>query len=330
MKWKTKTAVVTGACGFIGSHLVEELVELGTKVKCLTLYDARGSMGWMDDVAPEIRSEVEIVAGDIRDAGMMSKLISKDDVVFHLAALIGIPYSYHAPSSYIETNINGTFNILEAARNNGASRVLVASTSEVYGTAVKVPIAEDHPLQAQSPYSASKIAAEKISESYYKAFDLPVTVMRPFNTYGPRQSARAVIPTILMQILDGRSEIRLGDPEPTRDFNYVKDTVAGMIALAGCKHAAGRVVNIGTGTEISIGDTVKTAANLLNGKITITSDNQRLRPEKSEVRRLCADNSLISTLTNWKPQTTLEKGLLLTIDWMKKGVGQYQPDRYYI
>jgi NAD dependent epimerase/dehydratase len=330
MNWKGQPVVVTGACGFIGSHLVEDLVRRGAAVRALTFYNARGSNGWLDDTSAEAKKSVHTIAGDLRDTEFVRRLIRADDMVFHLAALIGIPYSYEAPRSYIDTNITGTLNVLEAARREGAKRTLVISSSEVYGTALRVPIDEDHPLQAQSPYSATKIAAEKIAESYYRSFGMPVTIIRPFNTFGPRQSARAVIPTILMQLITGKPEIRLGDPTTTRDFNYVSDTVEGLVRLAECEAAIGRVVNIGTGTDVSIQHVAETAQRLLNCQAPLVTDPGRTRPPGSEVRRLCADNALLLSLTGWRPPSRMEDGLLRTIDWLKKEIGRYDPEKYYV
>ena len=336
MNWNQQTAVVTGACGFIGSHLVEALVARGAKVKALALYSARGSNGWLDSIAPEARAAIEIVQGDVRDTELVRNLVGEGDVVFHLAALIGIPYSYQAPRSYVETNIQGTLNILEAVRQKQARRALVVSTSEVYGTALRVPIDEQHPLQAQSPYSATKIAAETMAESFFRAFGTPVTVVRPFNTFGPRQSARAVIPTIIMQILGGAKALKLGDPTPTRDFTFVADTAEGMIRLAECEAAVGRVVNIGTGRDVSIGEVARIAQSVMGcaDSIPLDTDSRRLRPEASEVRRLCAGNALLRELTGWAPPFRLEEGLKLTADWMKtwlkKDGSGYDPERYYV
>ena len=330
MNWKGQPVVVTGACGFIGSHLVEDLVRRGAAVRALTFYNARGSHGWMDDLSPDVKKSARVIPGDLRDTEFICRLIQTDDVIFHLAALIGIPYSYEAPRSYIDTNIIGTLNVLEAARREGARRTLVLSSSEVYGTALRVPIAEDHPLQAQSPYSATKIAAEKIAESYYRSFDMPITILRPFNTFGPRQSARAVIPTILMQLIAGKPEIRLGDPTTTRDFNYVTDTVEGLIRLAECDAAIGRVVNIGTGTDVSIQHVAETAQRLLGCQAPLVTDPGRTRPAGSEVRRLCADNTLLRSLTGWRPPSRIEEGLQRTIDWLQKEIRHYDPEKYYV
>ena len=328
--WRGRHAVVTGACGFIGSHLTEELLRLGADVTALAFYDARGSVGWLNDIDPALRKKVRIISGDIRDSEQMLSLVTKNSVVFHLAALIGIPYSYVAPRSYVETNVTGTLNILEASRRNKAQKILVISTSETYGSAIRVPINEQHPLQAQSPYAASKIAAEKLAESYYRSFDLPVTVIRPFNTYGPRQSARAVIPTILTQVLNGKKEIVLGTASTTRDFNFVKDTVTGMIKLAECSEAIGKTVNIGTGSEISIKETAERIARITGKKITIRSDRMRVRPGASEVLRLCADNSLLKSLTGWAPKPRIEEGLRITAKWFKSRAGDYDTERYYV
>ncbi len=323
-------AVVTGACGFIGSHLAEDLARRGTRVRALVMYDPRGGQGWLDAADPALRSAMEIVAGDVRDAEQMRRLVAPGSVVYHLAALIGIPYSYHAPRSYVQTNIEGTLNILEAARAAGAGRVLVTSTSEVYGTALRVPIDEDHPLQAQSPYSASKIAAEKLAESYVKAFELPVTVVRPFNTFGPRQSARAVIPTILMQLLARCPELELGDVTPTRDFNFVADTVEGLIRLAECPAAAGQVVNIGTGVDVSVGQVAELAQQAVGYRAPIKAAAGRVRPAASEVRRLVADNTRLKQLTGWAPPVRLEEGLRLTAAWLQKELPRYDTKRYYV
>ncbi len=330
MKWHGHKVFVTGACGFIGSHLVEQLVRNGAEVKALAFYDARGTTGWLEDISPEVAENMDIVSGDVRDAEHMSRSMRDVDTVFHLAALIGIPYSYIAPRSYMETNLSGTLNILEAARNNNVNRTIVVSTSEVYGTAITVPISESHPLQAQSPYSASKIAAEKLAESYNRAFNLPVSVIRPFNTYGPRQSARAVIPTILMQALDNKSSITLGDPDTTRDFNFVLDTVEGMVRIAEEEKAVGKIINIGTGIEHSIADVVRTTAELDGAKLEIEENNSRKRPPASEVRRLCADNSLLKEITAWQPRTAFSDGLRITRDWFKPRLANYDSSKYYI
>lgn len=330
MKWSGQKVFVTGACGFIGSHLVESLVRRGASVQALTIYNARGSHGWMEDIDPEVLKEVELISGDVRDAEHMRRIMQPDSVVFHLAALIGIPYSYVAPRSYHDTNITGTLNMLEAARDKGVQRLLVTSTSEVYGTALTVPISEEHPLQGQSPYSASKIAADKLAESYALSFELPVVTMRPFNTFGPRQSARAVIPTIVMQLLNGANQIKLGDPTTTRDFTFVEDTAEGMIRLAECERALGEVVNIGTGIDIPIEDTAKLAMKAVGHEVEIVCDEQRIRPAASEVRRLQADASRLDAWTGWKPPMRLEEGVQRLAEWMKPRLQHYDANRYYV
>lgn len=324
-----KPVLVTGACGFIGSHLAEALVRQGARTRALAFYSARGSTGWIEDLPRDIRESVEVIPGDVRDTEQMVRIVREGDTVFHLAALIGIPYSYIAPRSYVETNVTGTLNVLEACRQKHVARVLVTSTSEVYGSALSVPIGEDHPLQAQSPYSATKISAEKLAESYIRSFDLPAVIVRPFNTFGPRQSARAVIPTILMQILSGAEEASLGDLATTRDFNYVSDTIDAFMRIAVCKQAVGRTINIGTGVEISIAQLVETAQQVAGHRIRVKMDEQRIRPAASEVRRLCADASLLKQWTGWAPSCRLEEGLRLTLEWMKKGGTGYDSQRYY-
>ncbi len=330
MNFNGTTAVVTGACGFIGSHLAEALARAGARVRALTLYHARGSRGWLDETPAELSDHIECIAGDIRDAEQMRRLLDGCDMVFHLAALIGIPYSYDAPRSYVETNITGTLNILEAARFYGTPHVLVTSTSEVYGSALRIPIDEEHPLQGQSPYAATKIAAEKLTESYVRSFDLPAIVVRPFNTFGPRQSARAVIPTILMQLLSGADRIVLGNLETTRDFMYVADTVEGFMRLAQCDGALGQVVNIGTGREIAIGKLVETACTVLDCQAEVRGDSARIRPGASEVMRLCANAGRLHALTDWRPPARLEHGLRKTADWMRQRMEHFEPKRYYV
>ncbi len=305
--------LVTGADGFIGSHLVEKLVSAGHDVRALCQYNSFSSWGWLDSSAH--KNDVEVILGDIRDEAQMRSVVKGTERVFHLAALIAIPYSYQAPASYVDTNIKGTLNILQASLEAGVNRVIHTSTSEVYGTAQYVPINEAHPLQAQSPYSATKIGADAMAFSYYNSFNLPVVTARPFNTYGPRQSARAVIPTIISQLLAGKTTIRLGTLTPTRDFNFVADTCAGFLALAHCDAALGQAVNIGSGTEISIGDTVALIAKLMGKTVKIEQEDQRLRPPASEVERLCCDDGLMRELTGFAPSYTLEKGLRETIDW---------------
>ena len=313
MEINNKKVLVTGADGFIGSHLAEMLVNRGAKVKALSLYNSFNNWGWLEDV--HNLQEIQVVTGDIRDAHFCKSLTKDVDIIFNLAALIAIPYSYTAPDSYVETNIKGTLNICQAALENNVSRVVQVSTSEVYGTALYVPIDENHPLQAQSPYSATKIGSDAMATSFYHAFNLPVVIARPFNTYGPRQSARAVIPTIISQIASEAREIKIGDIRPTRDFNYVLDTCKGMVALSECEAAVGQVVNIGSNYEISIGDVFQLIKSLMGSDTLLTVDQQRLRPEKSEVQRLWCDNTKIRNLTGFKPDYTLEEGLRRTIDW---------------
>jgi len=314
MELKDKVVLVTGADGFIGSHLVEMLVKAGCTVRALSQYNSFNNWGWLEDI--DCIGEVELLTGDVRDANYCRHITKNVDVVFHLAALIAIPYSYVAPASYIDTNINGTLNICQAAMDNNCERIIHTSTSEVYGTAQYVPIDEKHPLQPQSPYSASKIAADAMAMSFYNSFELPVVVARPFNTYGPRQSARAVIPTIITQIANGIKEIKLGDVTPTRDFNYVEDTCRGFIALASSEKAVGSTVNIGSNNEISVGDTLNIIRELMNSDISFITDEQRLRPEKSEVFRLWCDNTRIMEMTDFKSQIGIREGLQKTIDWI--------------
>ncbi len=309
-------ALITGADGFIGSHLTELLVGRGYKVKALSLYNSFNNWGWLKEI--NCKDQIEILTGDIRDPHYCKSIMKDVDIVFHLAALIAIPYSYVAPASYVETNISGTLNICQAAKENGNIRVIHTSTSEVYGTAQYVPIDEKHPLQPQSPYSASKIAADAMAMSFYNSFELPVTIARPFNTYGPRQSARAVIPTIITQIANGIKEIKLGDLSPTRDFNYVEDTCRGFLAIAEHDQTIGEIFNIGSNSEISIGHTFDLIKELMKSDIRLVTDKERLRPEKSEVFRLCCDNTKIEKLTGFKPQVDIKEGLQRTIDWFTK------------
>ena len=323
-------ALITGADGFIGSHLTELLVREGYTVKALSQYNSFNYWGWLEDV--ECRSEIEILSGDVRDPHYCKQITKDVDVVFHLAALIAIPYSYVAPDSYVDTNVKGTLNICQAALENGVKRVIHTSTSEVYGTARYVPIDEKHPLQPQSPYSASKIAADAMAMSFHSAFDLPVTIARPFNTYGPRQSARAVIPTIISQIASGKTQIQLGDTTPTRDFNYVLDTCRGFLALARCDEAIGETVNIGANFEISIGDTLNLIRELMGSEVEFLTDEQRLRPEKSEVFRLWCDNSKIRELTGFQPEYDIRAGLAATIEWFTRpeNLAKYKADIYNV
>lgn len=309
-----KKALVTGADGFIGSHLAEMLVAEGYDVKALSQYNSFNNWGWLENV--NCKGDIEVFTGDVRDPYYCKHITKGVDIVFHLAALIAIPYSYVAPDSYVGTNVNGTLNICQAARENNVDRVIHTSTSEVYGTAQYVPIDEKHPLQPQSPYSATKIAADAMAMSFYNAFDLPVTIARPFNTYGPRQSARAVIPTIITQIATGQKEINLGDVTPTRDFNYVEDTCRGFIALANNDATIGETYNIGSNTEISIGDTLNLIKELMSSDVSLITTEQRLRPEKSEVFRLWCDITKLEELTGFKSQVDLREGLKKTIDWL--------------
>ena len=318
MQLKGKKILVTGADGFIGSHLVEALLALGCDVRAFVYYNSFSSWGWLDTLAPDVIRDLDVFSGDIRDPNGVFEAMQGCDVVFHLAALIAIPFSYHSPDSYVDTNIKGTLNVLQAARRLGTERVLITSTSEVYGTAQYAPIDEKHPFQGQSPYSATKIGADRLAESFCRSFETPVVIVRPFNTYGPRQSARAVIPTIITQLLLGQTTLKLGDLTPTRDFNYVKDTVQGFIALAEADSAVGKEINIATDTEFSVGDVAKILVSELNPDAQIITDAQRIRPEASEVFRLIGDNTLITTLTNWQPRFELAAGLRDTIAWFKE------------
>jgi len=327
-----KKAIVTGSDGFIGSHLVEMLMEAGYQVRAFVLYNSFNSWGWLDTFPKEKLKEIEIYPGDVRDPNGVRKAVEGMDIVFHLAALIGIPFSYYSPDLYIDTNIKGTLNILQACRDHDVGRVVVTSTSEVYGTARYTPIDEGHPLQGQSPYSASKIGADKIAESFHLSFCLPVITARPFNTYGPRQSARAVIPTIISQIVAGNKRLKLGSLDPTRDLNYVEDICRGFLALANCDEAVGRTVNIGSGREISIGDLALMIIRLMGADVEIETENERMRPKESEVERLLCDNQLIKELTGWESKVSLEEGLQRTIDWFrhKANLSMYKHDIYNI
>lgn len=333
MVGKTKI-LVTGADGFIGSHLTEALVRQGHDVRAFVLYNSFNSWGWLDRCEPDVKGSFEVFAGDIRDPYGVKQAMRGCDVVMHLAALIAIPYSYHSPDTYVDTNVRGTLNILQAARELGVGKVVHTSTSEVYGTARFVPITEEHPLQGQSPYSASKIGADQIAYSFYASFDLPVVIVRPFNTYGPRQSARAVIPTIITQIANGRRQIKLGAVSPTRDFNFVKDTVAGFIAAMNSDRGLGEVVNLGSNFEISIGDTAQLIAEAMNAEIEIITDEARLRPENSEVERLWADNAKAQQLFGWRPEyggrEGFKRGLVETAVWFTQpdNLRGYKPDIY--
>lgn len=324
-----KPVLVTGADGFIGSHLVQALLDKGLRVRALAQYNSFNSWGWLEDIHCD---RLEVVCGDVRDPDFCRHITRGTGTVFHLAALIAIPYSYVAPDSYVDTNIKGTLNMLQAARDEGADRIVVTSTSEVYGTALYVPIDEKHPRQPQSPYSATKIGADALAKSFYNAFDLPVVIARPFNTYGPRQSARAIIPTIITQIANGAREIKVGDLTPTRDFNYVADTATGFIALAEAPGIEGREINIATGTEVTMKETLETIARLMDADVSFVTDPQRLRPSKSEVFRLCGDNTLITSLTDWRPAHSLEDGLRKTIDWFRNpaNLAKYKSNIYNV
>jgi len=319
MKMKENTlnrVLVTGADGFIGSHLVEMLASKGYQVNALSQYNSFNTWGWLEDI--NCKDKIEVITGDIRDPHFCKKITKDIDIIFHLAALIAIPYSYLAPDSYLETNVKGTLNICQAAKENGGIRVIHTSTSEVYGTAQYVPIDEKHPMQPQSPYSASKIAADAMAMSFFNAFDLPVSIARPFNTYGPRQSARAVIPTIITQIANGMNEIKLGDTSPTRDFNYVEDTCRGLLAIAESDKTIGETINIGSNFEISVIDTLDLIKNLMGSDVNFITDNERMRPEKSEVYRLWCDNTKIKKLTDYYPRVDIKEGLQKTINWITK------------
>lgn len=321
--------VVTGGEGFIGSHLVERLVHEGATVRVLVYYNSFGRWGWLDTLPAEVRDAIEVLPGDVRDSRRVDEAVAGTEVVFHLAALIGIPYSYHAAESYVQTNVTGTFHVAEACRRH-AARLVHTSTSEVYGTAVRVPIDEEHPLQPQSPYSASKIGADMMALSYWHAHEVPVAVVRPFNTYGPRQSTRAVIPTILAQLQAGATELHLGAVTPKRDFNYVTDTAAGFVALAGCDEALGRATNIGSGREISIGELAELCCEITGQQATIVTDEARLRPEGSEVDRLLCDYSVAERIAGWRPQVGLEEGLAATAEWVQSHLADLETSAYQI
>jgi NAD dependent epimerase/dehydratase len=325
-----KTVLVTGADGFIGSHLVEMLVKKNYKVKALSYYNSFNDWGWLEDI--DCLAEVEILSGDVRDPHYCRHITKGVDVIYHLAALIAIPYSYVAPESYVATNVIGTLNICQAALDNGVGRVIHTSTSEVYGTAQYVPINEEHPLQAQSPYSASKIGADALAMSYFNSFELPITIARPFNTYGPRQSARAVIPAIITQIANGAKEIKLGDVTPTRDFNYVEDTCCGFIALGESDKTLGQTINIGSNFEITVADTLELIKKIMQSDVRFVVDEQRIRPGKSEVFRLWCDNTKINTLTGFQPKFSIQQGLEKTIEWFSeaKNLAKYKSDIYNV
>ncbi|MDD7794616.1 NAD-dependent 4,6-dehydratase LegB [Clostridium sp. 'White wine YQ'] len=325
-----KKVLITGADGFIGSHLTEMLLEQGYDVKAFAYYNSFNNWGWLDTLPKNKLDQIEVFTGDIRDPNGVREAMKGVEEVFHLAALIAIPFSYHSPDSYVDTNIKGTLNILQAAKDLEVDRVLVTSTSEVYGTAQYVPIDEKHPFQGQSPYSATKIGADRIAESFYRSFNMPITIVRPFNTYGPRQSARAVIPTIITQLLAGKKEIKLGSLHPTRDFNFVKDTANGFIEISKSEKTIGEEINIATQQEISVGELAQELINQINPNAKIICDDQRLRPEKSEVERLLGSNEKIKSLTNWKPQYAFREGIAETIEWFKNNLDKYKTDIYNI
>ena len=322
--------LVTGADGFIGSHLTEELVKQGFDVKAFSLYNSFNTWGWLDTLPQDIMENVEVFTGDVRDPNGVREAMKGTDAVFHLAALIAIPFSYHSPDAYVDTNIKGTLNVLQAAKQLDLDKVLITSTSEVYGTAQYVPIDESHPYQGQSPYSATKIGADRLAESFYRSFGLPVAIVRPFNTYGPRQSARAVIPTIITQLLAGKEEIRLGSLTPTRDFNFVKDTAQGFIEIYRSDKTVGEEINIATQNEISIGELAEELIRQINPQAKIVCDEERLRPEKSEVNRLLGSNEKIKMLSDWVPRFTFEEGLAQTIDFFRDNLEKYKVDIYNI
>jgi len=329
-----RRVLITGADGFIGSHLVEAMVRAGFSVRAFVLYNSFNSWGWLDHCAPDVKGQFEVFPGDIRDPHGVRAALRDCDAVLHLAALIGIPYSYHSPDMYVDTNVKGTLNVVQAARQLGVRRVVHTSTSEVYGTARFVPMTEDHPLHGQSPYSASKIGADQIAMSFHASFETPVVVVRPFNTYGPRQSARAVIPSVITQIASGRRQIRLGAAHPTRDFSYVADTVAGFMAAVEADRVVGEVINLGSGFEISIGDTAHAIADVMGTTIEVVRDDQRLRPEKSEVERLCASSDKARRLIGWSPEFAgldgFKRGLAQTVDWFRDpgNLARYKVEAY--
>ncbi|BCZ48624.1 NAD-dependent dehydratase [Clostridium gelidum] len=330
MNLSGKKVLVTGADGFIGSHLLERLIEIGAEVTALVQYNSFNNWGWIDTFDKSVKDSINVIAGDVREYDCIKRVVKGNEVVFHLAALIAIPYSYSSPMAYVRTNVEGTTNVLEACREYDVKKIVHTSTSETYGTAQYVPIDEKHPMQGQSPYSASKIGADKIAESYYKSFNLPVATIRPFNTYGPRQSARAIIPTVISQILDDKLEIKLGCLTPTRDFNYVLDTVEAFIKVAESDLTLGEVINTGSNYEISIGELVTKISNIMGKEIAIVCDDNRLRPEKSEVNRLWADNSKIKKLTGWKPEYSLDDGLIHTIKWIENNMKYFKTDIYNV
>lgn len=330
MNWKNVKVVVTGAGGFIGSHLTEELARRGAKVRALTHYNSRGHWGFLEDLDPALKPRVEVVAGDVTDPNCVAELVEGSEAVFHLAALIAIPYSYAAPASYVATNVQGTLNVLEACRRHRVRKLVHTSTSEVYGTARFAPITEEHPLQAQSPYAATKVAADQLALSYEKSFGLPVAVCRPFNTYGPRQSARAVIPAIACQLLQDEPRLKIGSQSPVRDFNYVADTVEGFLAIAGARAAVGEVINIGSGRGVTIGETARLLMKLTGRRVETREDRVRVRPERSEVMKLICGNRKALKLTGWKPRVRLEQGLAQTVAYMRSRLTDYKAGLYNV
>ncbi|KPK02231.1 MAG: NAD-dependent dehydratase [Nitrospira bacterium SG8_35_4] len=332
MELKGKKVLVTGADGFIGSHLVQRLLEEGCEVKAFVYYNSFNSWGWLDTIPPEQLQKIEVFCGDIRDPNGVRNAVRDVNVVYHLAALIAIPFSYHSPDSYIDTNIKGTINVLQAGRDSNIERIIVTSTSEVYGTARYTPIDENHPVQGQSPYSATKIAADKISESFFRSFDLPVTIARPFNTYGPRQSARAILPTIIIQLLTGEKRIKLGSLDPTRDLNYVTDTCSGFVEIVKSDNTIGEEINICSGKEVSMGNLAQMLVNKINPEAEVISDSQRIRPGKSEVERLIGNNGKIRELTGWSPHYSLDSGLEETVAWFKQdeNLKKYKAELYNV
>jgi NAD dependent epimerase/dehydratase len=332
MELKGKKILITGSEGFIGSHLVEELLSHEAKIRAFVLYNSFNNWGWLENISKENLDNIEIFTGDVRDYNCVNNAMKDIDVVFHLAALIAIPFSYQSPESYIDTNVKGTLNVLQSARDNACEKILVTSTSEVYGTAQYAPIDEKHPLQGQSPYSASKIGADMIAESFYRSFDMPVTIVRPFNTYGPRQSSRAVIPTVITQLLNGMMEIKLGALHPTRDFLFVKDTVKGFIEIAKSENTIGEEINIASQSEISVGNLARKLINIINPNAVIQHEDQRVRPKKSEVERLFGSNEKIKKITNWKQSYDLDAGLKETIEWFRdsENIKHYKANIYNI
>ncbi|KGM96429.1 NAD-dependent dehydratase [Clostridium novyi A str. 4552] len=331
MNWNGKKVLVTGAEGFIGSHLTERLVKLGADVTALVQYNSFNNWGWIDTFDKNVKDNIKVITGDVREYDNVKRMVSGQEVIMHLAALIAIPYSYLSPMAYVRTNVEGTTNILEACREEkNIEKIVHTSTSETYGTALYVPIDEKHPMQGQSPYSASKIGADKMAESFYRSFNLPIATIRPFNTYGPRQSARAVIPTIISQVLAGKREIKLGSLTPTRDFNYVKDTAEAFIKIAESDKTIGEVINAGSNYEITIGETAKKIIELIGHDVKILCDEERIRPEKSEVNRLWADNTKIKNLTDWTPKYSIDEGLRETIEWIKNNMQYFKTDIYNV